>query len=145
MGDLADYVKVVLAARRTLVHTLIDGELLGSEGLEVEGAASFSTFRNSQSGLRSAVLVNPCARPVSVKVMGFTGNSSARDSVRVMLWQPSAGARQIELPVNLRIPGDRLAIAFASGLEPSGVHGEQAALADWTDRKGTLGGIVPES
>ena len=110
LSDLAGYLGVVLAARSTLSHTLIDGELLDAEELEVEGVPSFSTFRNSRTGLRSAVLVNPRVQPVSVTVTGFTGSSSVRDNARVVLWQPSAGATQIDLPVELNIPGDQLAI-----------------------------------
>ncbi len=103
---ITNYLRVVLAAREILSHTLLEGEVVATNAALVESAAKWSVFRNSKTGLRTVVLMN--ARAESLPV-GFAGFVPPGDRA-VHLWQPSQGATNIALPAQFAIPGRGLAI-----------------------------------
>jgi hypothetical protein len=104
--ELSRYVQTIAAAREALGPTLLKGECLGAQGLDIRGTAPYSVFRNHANGLRTAVLVNSRAKPVQVRVAGF----GDQDVKRLVLWQPATGARGIALPADIVIDGDQVAL-----------------------------------
>ncbi|OHB79282.1 MAG: hypothetical protein A2V98_06525 [Planctomycetes bacterium RBG_16_64_12] len=106
LEELLGYLDAVLGAREALSHTLVEGRLQGPESLDVEGDAVHGVFRNAESGLRTAVLVNSQVRAIDLGVSGFAGKAGRP----VILWTPSAGARPVEWPVELALPVDQIAI-----------------------------------
>ena len=60
-----------------------------------------------ETGLRSAVVVNSkAAEPVVVTVHRWADSKADR----AILWQPCQRAKEVDLPVTLKIPGSQLAI-----------------------------------
>jgi hypothetical protein len=106
MADLAAYLKAVLGAKEALRHTLVEGEALADAAMKIEGRVQCAVFRNPQSALRSAVLVNEHADAEEVTCKGFA-DSGGRP---LTVWQPALGPRKCVAPVRLTIPGEQLAI-----------------------------------
>jgi len=103
---IAGYLKAILAVREALSHTLLDGEYLGSEGFRAEGPATLGVFRNTSSGLRTAVLVNARTEAVTLDVAGFT--EAGKKTVR--LWLPTAGTTNAVFPLRVEIPARQVAV-----------------------------------
>ena len=106
--DILAYLKTVMAVREILKGTLLEGEYLGAAGFRVDESVAVTVFHNSQSGVRTAVLVNPRLETVEAQVIGFAESSSP--SRPVLLWQPAEGSKAIELPARVKIPGRQVAL-----------------------------------
>ena len=106
LGELLGYLDVLLEVREVLRHTLVEGQLKGPEALRVEGTPVYGVFQNLDSGLRTTVLVNSRVTPIDVTLSGF-----AVDFVRPpILWTPSAGAREVEFPLELTLSADQISL-----------------------------------
>jgi hypothetical protein len=102
---ITNYLRVVLAAREVLSHTLLEGEVVATNAALVESAAKWSVFRNPKTGLRTVVLMNARAEPLPARFAGFVPSGDRA----VRAWQPSQGATNIALPVRFVISGRGLA------------------------------------
>ena len=103
---ITDYLRVVLAAREILSHTLLEGEPAETNAVHIEGAAKWSVFRNPKSGLRTAVLVNPRAETLSIEFAGFAPPTGKP----VHLWLPTRTATNLVAPARFEIPGRQPAL-----------------------------------
>jgi hypothetical protein len=103
---ITGYLRVVVAAREILSHTLLEGELAKTNAVRIEGAPKWSVFRNPRSGLRTAVLVNPRAEAISIQFAGFAPPSGKR----VQLWLPTQATTNLAAPARFEIPGRQLAL-----------------------------------
>lgn len=105
-ASIRSYLRVVLAAREILIHTLLEGEPAETNAIRFSGAAKWSVFRNPTSGLRTAVLVNPRAETISVEFTGFA--PPAGQPVR--LWLPTRATTNLTAPARFAILGRQLAL-----------------------------------
>jgi hypothetical protein len=110
MRGLGRYIEPVNALRRELADLLILGTFEDGHGATVEHGPDvrYATHR-AASGRRACVIVNYGGDPQ----MGVVRELAGAAAVRVH--EPSAPARNAELPVELEIPGERLCVV--EGLE----------------------------
>jgi hypothetical protein len=110
-AGIAGYLRVALAARDVLSHTLLEGDPEDASAVRVEGVSAVSVFRNAESGLRTAVLINPRAAAIPVRFTGFDPKSDRP----ARLWLPAQGATNLAVPAEFEIPGRHLATITEEG------------------------------
>ena len=103
---MAEYLKVILHARETLGHTLLEGEIVTDGGILKSESSSATVFRNAKTGVRSIVVLNSEPEAATIEISDFTG----RPAGRVGVWVPTSGVTNASLPVRMELPGRMLAI-----------------------------------
>jgi len=106
LGDLGGYIRVILQVRDVLSSSLVLGEFAEHETFHATGASAISVYRNAKTGARTAVVVNSKPQDAAVTVVGFENTRGKR----LLIWQPLTGVKQVEMPINIAIPGDQVAI-----------------------------------
>lgn len=104
---LANYIKEAIRLRQGLKDTIYSGEFLDTLEASVTsaGTVGYGVFRNTSTGKRACVLVNYDREPHEASVR-FDGNTSGA----VEVYQPFADASHRQLPVTVRVPGERFAV-----------------------------------
>ncbi len=104
---ISAYIGEIIRIREELKGIIFFGEFLDKLEVEVRAAEhlQYGVHRNPKTGKRACVLVNHSAEPLETGV-AFEGN----DDGRARIFQPFEKVRMQELPAELSIPGERLAI-----------------------------------
>ncbi len=105
-AGMVGYLRTLLTVRELLGHTLLEGERADPASARIQGVSAVSLFRNTASGLRTAVLVNSRSTASLVEFAGF--NPPAARPVR--LWIPTRGITSLAGPAQFQIPGRQLAM-----------------------------------
>lgn len=100
------YLKLILHARETLCHTLVEGDRLPGHGLVTSDSASATIFRNPLTGRRSIVVLNSRRETAPVEVNNF----KERPASRVGVWMPTSGVTHTSLPAKIELPGRMLLV-----------------------------------
>jgi len=113
MGDelyepLSNYIKEIQRIREDLKDTIYMGEYLDTldAAVEVSEDMRYGVHRNTGSGERAVVAVNFDTEPHELCVKSFEGNTNGS----VYVYEPFKKREEGRLPLNLAIPGERLAI-----------------------------------
>jgi hypothetical protein len=107
-APLARYVGEVMKIWEAQKQTIFLGERLSRGGLELEGSpkVGLQTYRNRDTGLRVAVLVNSAPTSTTIQLRGFAEPSSRH----LKIYQPYRPVRDSLLPATLTLPGEQLAV-----------------------------------
>jgi hypothetical protein len=121
-ATVQEYLNVIVRARETLSHTLLDGEIM-ADGIVSPESCSATIFRNVATGRRSIVVLNSEPAPVTVEIKDFR----ERPAGRIGVWVPTSGFTNASLPVRVELPARMLAI-----LSEEEAVKQLGTIANWT-------------
>ncbi len=105
---LADYVKEVKRIRDALADTVFLGEVLGRDGLRINGdpagGVAYNVFRNRATGKRACILTNSGMEAAKQSIQGFEGNATGE----VRVHTPFQRTKVVKLPAEIEIPAERI-------------------------------------
>jgi hypothetical protein len=122
-APMEEYLKVVLHARETLSHTLLEGEIVDAGGILKSETCSATVFQNATTGCRSIVVLNLEPEVATVEISNFR----KRPASRIGVWVPALGVTNTSLPVRLELPGRMLLI-----LTEEEAAKQLGAMTSWT-------------
>jgi hypothetical protein len=108
MRQLSVYVREILRIMEQVKDTICSGEFLDTLAAQFEGPAEmrYSMFRDPKTAKRACVVVNMGEQSHHASVRAFEGNPNGK----VVVHQPFNPPRTCNLPVDMEIPAQRLAI-----------------------------------
>jgi hypothetical protein len=108
MRQLSLYVREVLRILEQVKETVCFGEFLDTLSVEFTGPAEvrYSMFQNPKTGKRACVVVNMGEKSNHASIKAFAGNTDGK----VIVHQPFSPPRVGNLPLDLDVPSERLAI-----------------------------------
>ena len=105
--SLSNYIKEIIRIREHLKDTIFLGDFLDDLEVDVQPAPNltYKTHRNPTTGKRACVLVNQGTDPLETHIT-FDNNTTGAVSIHRPFTEPQTH----KLPVDISIPGERLAI-----------------------------------